>query len=167
MVLDRTMPEGEASATPPAPAPAKARVPRAQKPDHPAFPRGDTAKLQPVAHAFFADERRRSVGAALRGGVHRTVCCADALAWLRDRRLPRRCHVVCSPPDIGELKPISVADYTAWFVEAVRTVLGYLVRVRDHPRDAAKRKICLWEPAFRDPLATVDGGLQRWVWKTN
>ena len=113
----------EAEATPPAPA----RRPRVQKPDHPAFPRGGaTAKLQPTAHEFFTDERRRSVGAALRGGVHRTVCCADALAWLRDRRLPRRCHVVCSPPDIGELKPISVADYTAWFVEAVRAVLAAL-----------------------------------------
>ena len=106
MVLDRTSRKARPSATLPAPAPAKLAC-RARKADHPAFPRGgDTAKLQPVAHAFFADERP-SVGAALRGGVHRTVCCADALAWLRDRRLPRRCHVVCSPPDIGELKPIS------------------------------------------------------------
>ena len=122
MVL--AMSEAEASATTP---PAPARKVRVQKPDHPAFPRGGhTNKQQPVAHEFFADERRRSVGAALRGGVHRTVCCADALAWLRDRRLPRRCHIVCSPPDIGELKPISVAEYTAWFVEAVRAVLAAL-----------------------------------------
>ena len=122
------MPEGEASAPPPpAPAPAKARVPRVQKADHPAFPRGgDTAHRQPVAHAYFPDYRLLSVGTSLRGGVHRTVCCADALAWLRDRRLPRRCHVVCSPPDIGELKPITVADYTAWFVDAVRAVLAAL-----------------------------------------
>ena len=48
----------EASATTP---PAPARKVRVQKPDHPAFPRGgETNKRQPVAHDFFADERRRS-----------------------------------------------------------------------------------------------------------
>jgi len=42
--------------------------------------------------------------------------------------------------------------------EAVRTVLGYLERVRERPRDAGARSVCLWEPAFQI-IATADGGL--------
>ena len=42
--------------------------------------------------------------------------------------------------------------------EAVRTVLGYLERVRERPRDAGARSVCLWEPAFQ-VLAMADGGM--------
>jgi len=44
--------------------------------------------------------------------------------------------------------------------EALSVVLSYLKRARDHPRDGSARRVCLWEPAFRTHLATVDGGLQ-------
>ena len=44
--------------------------------------------------------------------------------------------------------------------EALGVVLGYLERVRDHPRDGTARRVCLWEPGFRAYLATSDGGLQ-------
>ena len=153
------MSEADAT-TPPAPA-RKARVPPA---DHPAFPRGDTAKLQPVAHAYFPDYRLLSVGTSLRGGVHRTVCCADALAWLRDRRLPRRCHVVCSPPDIGELKPITVADYTAWFVEAVRAHQVKSSQVKSpsgRPSGGAMRQVN--SSQVTSPLAVPAADLVAWT----
>ena len=48
----------------------------------------------------------RCLGSELRGGVLRTVRCTEAVAWIQQQReLPRRCHVVTSLPDIGELQP--------------------------------------------------------------
>ena len=43
---------------------------------------------------------------------------------------------------------------------ALQTILGYLERIRDHPRDPKARSVCLWEPAFRTHVARTDGGLQ-------
>ena len=43
---------------------------------------------------------------------------------------------------------------------ALKTMLDYLERARDHPRDIRARSVCLWEPAFRTHIATSDGGLQ-------
>ena len=45
-------------------------------------------------------------------------------------------------------------------LDALKTVLGYLERARDHPRDVRARSVCLWEPAFRTYIAATDGGLQ-------
>jgi hypothetical protein len=64
-----------------------------------------------------------SRGAQLRQGVLRTVLCADAVEWLAREPLPSRCHVITSPPDIGELKPrLAPAEYEEWFSHVVATI---------------------------------------------
>jgi hypothetical protein len=70
----------------------------------------------------------RCLGSELRGGVLRTVRCSEAVSWLQQQgALPRRCHVVTSLPDIGELKPrLAPAEYEEWFTEVVRLLLSAL-----------------------------------------
>ena len=61
-----------------------------------------------------------------RGCVARTVRCSDSLTWLRSLdALPRRCHVVTSLPDIGELG-LAPAEYERWFVGVVADLLRRL-----------------------------------------
>lgn len=68
-------------------------------------------------------------GARLRGGVLRTVTVGDSTQWLQnlDAPLHRRCHVVTSLPDIGELISLgSVSAYEQWFCDAVHRILAAL-----------------------------------------
>jgi len=97
---------------------------------------GEPARRRPPTFdeqtAFFATEVHkgayRCLGTALRGGVHRTVRCADAVSWLRAQGpLPCRYHVITSLPDIGELKPrLSPAEYETWFTDVVCMLLAKL-----------------------------------------
>ncbi len=59
-------------------------------------------------------------------GVSRTVICAEALSWLRDREgLPSSWCVITSLPDLCEVQ-MRHAEYEAWFVEAVRLLFSRL-----------------------------------------
>ena len=60
--------------------------------------------------------------------VRRTALCADSVAWLEiQAALPRRCHVITSLPDIGELKPrMTPAAYEAWFSGVITSLLEKL-----------------------------------------
>ena len=68
-------------------------------------------------------------------GRSRTVYQLDTMEWLRGGggspvSLPDRFNVVTSLPDISELRQTTetVAEYEAWFVEAVRRLLGAICR---------------------------------------
>ena len=76
----------------------------------------------------------RSYGADARGGVLRTVQCADAMVVLDQiGSLPHRCHIITSLPDIGELKPhLAAPQYEEWFVSVVCSLLRTL-----HPMSVA------------------------------
>ena len=43
--------------------------------------------------------------------------------------------------------------------ERLRAVLGYLEAVREKPRSARSRHVCLWEPDVRAHIVTANGGL--------
>jgi hypothetical protein len=67
-------------------------------------------------------------GAIHRGSVLRTIVCTDSFDWLRQQPVfPRRCHLVTSLPDIGELQPpMQPEAYEAWFIATVRDLISRL-----------------------------------------
>lgn len=56
--------------------------------------------------------------------MNRTVYNQDALTWLRERDDFSGCSFVTSLPDVSELSPLSLAEWTSWFVEAASLVLS-------------------------------------------
>ena len=54
----------------------------------------------------------------------RTVHCADAVQWLRERSTLEGCSVVTSLPDASEFPSWSLGEWKRWFTEAVELVLS-------------------------------------------
>ena len=102
-------------------------------------PSGNWVMPSPVASPTFVVEQCTWVpsssspdssfaGTTLRGGNMRRTLVADSIEWLRHQpRLPRRCHVITSVPDIGELSPrLTPAEYEAWFSRVVKGIMEKL-----------------------------------------
>ena len=53
----------------------------------------------------------------------RIVHCADALAWLKDQKLPEGNSLFTSLPDSSELKRLSFSEWQDWFITAAEVVL--------------------------------------------
>ena len=95
-------------------------------------PPGATPRCARTAVASLAQQQQQpgSSWHTTQHGRSRTVYKLDSMEWLRGGggspvSLPHRFNVVTSLPDISELRQTTetVAEYEAWFVEAVRRLL--------------------------------------------
>ena len=55
---------------------------------------------------------------------HRTVECADALAWLSSHEMLAGCSVITSLPDSSEFPSLSLAEWRQWFIRAAALVMA-------------------------------------------
>ncbi len=55
---------------------------------------------------------------------HRTVHCADALAWLESQPVLAGCSFITSLPDVSELPELSLDAWKAWFVRSAGLVMS-------------------------------------------
>lgn len=54
----------------------------------------------------------------------RTVHCADALAWLKEREVLAGCSLIASLPDVSEFPQLTLAGWKDWFVSTAALVLS-------------------------------------------